>query len=117
DMAEDSDQGAQRRGRLVWGFVPLTAAMAALSAFADPAVRTAEYKYGQMNTYGLDVRVWGIKLQRERVFGTPASLHAMAETRELQWRWGLAIASAFAAGGTVAAVFARLRPGLPVKYR
>src|SRR3954470_20333467 len=82
----------------VWALVPVAAVAGALSANADAAVRTAEYGYGAVSTYGLDVRVWGLRLHKERVHGTPATLHAQALVRERQWRFRLAAASALASG-------------------
>ena len=92
----------------VWVLVPLAALAGAMSAFPDPAVRTVEYKYGAMSTYGLDVRVWGVRLQKERVTGTPATLRAQALVREQQWRWRLATGSALVSGRAAAVVAAAL---------
>jgi hypothetical protein len=107
---------------LVWGFVPLAAGAGAYSAFAEPAVRTVEIRYGQMSTYGLEVHVWGVRLHRESIRGTPATLYALALARESQWRFGLAAATAWVSGGVTAAaaaaVFVRpmARNSLRVEY-
>jgi hypothetical protein len=103
---EDADRATGHSRWRVWGLVPLAASLAALSAFTDPAVRTAEHKFGAQGVYGLDVRVWGMRLHQERVVGTPEVLHTRAEARALQWRWGLAAASALAGGGAVGAAVA-----------
>jgi hypothetical protein len=97
---------------LVWALVPLAAGAGAYSAFAEPAVRTVEIRYGQMNSYGLEVHVWGVRLHREGIRGTPATLHALALARESQWRFGLAAATAWVSGGAAAAAAAAvfLRP-------
>jgi hypothetical protein len=80
----------------------------ALSAFAEPAVRTAEYKFGAMNMYGLDVRVWGVRLHQERINVTRTNLQAQALMREHQWRLGLAATTAWISGGAAAAIAAAL---------
>src|SRR5262245_4452504 len=104
---EESDRAMRRRLWPVWGLVALAAAaVGALSAFAEPAVRTAEYRYGAAGVYGLDVSVWGVRLHRERVGGTPTTLHDQALAREYQWRLGLAAATALAGAAVTAATFA-----------
>src|SRR4051812_49912593 len=86
---------------LVWALVPLAAGAGAYSAFAEPAVRTVEVR-----SYGLEVHVWGVRLHREAIRGTPATLHALALARESQWRFGLAAATAWVSGGVAAAAAA-----------
>src|SRR5262245_52902049 len=104
---EESDRATLRRLWPVWGLLAFAAAaVGALSAFAEPAVRTAEYRYGAAGVYGLDVRVWGVRLHRERVGGTLTTVHDQALALEFQWRLGLAAATAVASAAVTAATFA-----------
>jgi hypothetical protein len=91
--------------------VSLAVAVAGLSAFAASGVRTAEYKYGQMSTYGLDVHVWGVRFHREIVHGTLATLHAQALVREHQWRSELETTSALAGAAAVLMIVASVTWG------
>jgi hypothetical protein len=51
--------------------------------------------------YGFDVIIWRVRFQRERVGGTPTTLHTQAMAREHEWRSRLEATSAFAGAAAV----------------